>query len=753
MEKNTLLPLITATKLLLLLHLLLPAVTSLSRPLNNPNVIHDDCSDKCGNVTVPYPFGIGRDPKCAFSDAFLLNCTSPAAARPEVLVFRNITVTKISVEEGTLSGLIRGAYSCYNKSGPMRPYRYSNQSITLGDGPFRFSNVHNKFTVFGCDTIALIMSGDSGIFIGGCISFCDGVSAAEASRRISAASNSSVCPGNGCCQSSIPRGLKTLDFKVESSTNHSHILDSNPCDFAFLADDRDFDFGRVNLSEYPNWNPSNASTAIEWVVEEKHCKEARSNSSSYACREKSDCVYSGNGNGYRCLCSAGYRGNPYLGCQDINECEEPEKYPCHGRCKNTEGNYTCSCPIGKHGDGKVACQVSCVTTIVAVTGSIILLFTTVLLTFIMYRRRKQEKNFLLNGGMLLKHQRVRIFRELELSKATNSYDATRLLGQGGFGHVYKGILPDNTLIAIKKPKNSLVDKSQTINQEFQHEIAIVSQVNHINVVKVVGLCLETKLPLLVYEFIPNGTLSDHIHRQRSNLMSTWTNRLRIATEIAQALDYLHSLANPPIIHGDIKSTNILLDEVFRAKVADFGASVLIYPDQATAMVSKIQGTLGYLDPEYLVTGDLTPMSDVYSFGVVMVELLTGRKPHSVFSSRTEENGNLIMCFLNSVGDRNLGSIVNLEVIRGWEMEEIEAFAEVARRCLNSSGIERPAMKEVAEELGQLMRKLNEHDRTGDNDGEEGTGGESFSSISGCTEFWTGRTERPAEETQSIVAVE
>ncbi|CAI0397422.1 unnamed protein product, partial [Linum tenue] len=278
-----------------------------------------------------------------------------------------------------------------------------------------------------------------------------------------------------------------------------------------------------------------------------------------------------------------------------------------------------------------------------VTGGVILLVTIGLLAFIIYRRRKREKNFLLNGGMLLKHQRVRIFR------------------------------------------------------------------------------------------------------------STWKNRLRIATEIAQALDYLHSLANPPIIHGDIKSTNILLDEGFRAK--------------ATAMFDKIQGTLGYLDPEYLVTGNLTPMSDVYSFGVVMVELLTGRKPYSGSSTRTEEKVNLVQYFLSSVGDMNLGRIVNFVVAREGEMEEIEAFAEVARRCLSSSGIKRPVMKEVAEELGRLLRRLDknswESDRKGDNGGEEmecllrKNGGESCSmSFGGGSEFWSVRTEEPpATETHSIVAME
>ncbi|CAI0397418.1 unnamed protein product [Linum tenue] len=746
-----------------ILLLLLSGVTSLSTTY--PNAIHGDCSDKCGNITVPYPFGIG-DPKCAFSDAFLLNCTSTVttAAPPHELLFGNIPVTNISLEEGTLSSIMYAAYSCYDENGLMED-NYFNQSISLGEGPFRFSDAHNKLTVFGCDAMA-IMTDAPGNFGSACISFCNGVSAANVSRRISAAASSSVCSGIGCCQSLIPQGLKTLDFTVERPrSNQSDIWESNPCVFAFLGDDRFFDFGGLDLAEFPDRNPSNLSTAIEWVVEEKHCEEARLNApSSYACREDSDCVYSENGNGYRCLCKPGFRGNPYLGCQDINECEEPENYPCHGRCKNTKGNYTCSCPVGMRGDGKVACQVSSVTAIVAVTGGVILLVTIGLLAFIIYRRRKREKNFLLNGGMLLKHQRVRIFREFELSKATKNFDATHFLGEGGFGRVYKGILPDNTVVAIKKPKGS-IDKAQTINQEFEHEITIVSQVNHIHVVKVVGLCLETKLPLLVYEFIPNGTLFDHVHRKRSDLMSTWKNRLRIATEIAQALDYLHSLANPPIIHGDIKSTNILLDEGFRAKVADFGASVLIYPDQATAMFDKIQGTLGYLDPEYLVTGNLTPMSDVYSFGVVMVELLTGRKPYSGSSTRTEEKVNLVQYFLSSVGDMNLGRIVNFVVAREGEMEEIEAFAEVARRCLSSSGIKRPVMKEVAEELGRLLRRLDknswESDRKGDNGGEEmecllrKNGGESCSmSFGGGSEFWSVRTEEPpATETHSIVAME
>ncbi|CAN1251697.1 Wall-associated receptor kinase 2 [Linum perenne] len=643
--------------LLLLLHLQL-------RFISSADVISDECSDRCGNITVPYPFGIGN-PKCAISSSFLFNCNSSQ------LVFgRNIAVQNISIEEGTFSGVMLAAYRCYNETGSMDRYRF-NPAIRLGTGPFRFSNVYNKLTAFGCDTLAF-MTDSRGTF--------GNVSAAVN------ATSAAICAGIGCCQSSIPLGLKTLNFTVSSSKNHRGIVKWNPCDYAFLADVRVFGIGGVRLSEFPDRNPTRSSTAIEWVVEEKRCDVAKSNTTSYACRANSDCVYSENGNGYRCLCKPGFRGNPYLGCQDIDECAEPEKYPCHGKCKNTVGDYTCNCPVGMRGDGKVACQGFRVTAIVA------------------------GKN---NGGMLLQHQRVRIFKESELSKATNNYDSDHFLGEGGFGHVYKGILSDdnNTPVAIKKPKGSM-DKAQSINQEFQHEIAVVSQVNHINVVKVVGLCLETKLPILVYEFIANGTLFDHIHKQRSRVMSTWPQRLRIATEIAQALDYLHSLANPPIIHGDIKSTNILLDSEFRAKVSDFGASVLISPDQ---------------------------------------------KPYSGSSVRTEEKINLIQYFLNSDLDKITGF---WGVVEDGEMEEMEAFAEVARRCLNFSGLKRPAMKEVAEELGRL-RKLKSFGYDGTEEMEcllgKSNGFASSLSFGYSEEIWVGEGEEhppPAtSQTHSVVALD
>ncbi|GKV05077.1 hypothetical protein SLEP1_g17120 [Rubroshorea leprosula] len=209
------------------------------------------------------------------------------------------------------------------------------------------------------------------------------------------------------------------------------------------------------------------------------------------------------------------------------------------------------------------------------------------------------------------------------------------LGEGGFGSVYKGVSGDSILVAVKKAKD--VDKAR-MNQEFQHEISVVSQVNHKNVVK-----------LLV-------------------------------------------------------DTSDLLDDHYTAKVSDFGASALISPNQ-TGIGSKIQGTFGYLDPEYLMTGNLTARSDVYSFGVVLVELLTGEQPTS--HSRDGERRNIIQYFISSVEDNWIIQVPNFEPADDGEMVEVEAVAKLVKRCVNGSSLKRPTMKVVVEELSRL-KKLNDN---------------------------------------------
>ncbi|XP_039163182.1 wall-associated receptor kinase-like 10 [Eucalyptus grandis] len=318
-----------------------------------------------------------------------------------------------------------------------------------------------------------------------------------------------------------------------------------------------------------------------------------------------------------------------------------------------------------------------------------------------WQRRSKEKNFRRNGGELLKHHRVRIFTEVELAKATNNYDTSNKLGEGGFGSVYMGRIAGDTVFAVKKPKD--VHKS-LIKGDFQHELEIVMQINHKNVVKLHGICLETRIPLLVYEYISNGTLFQHIHQNASTIMNSWKKRLGIATEVALALEYMHSCAEPPIIHGDIKSVNILLDQNYSVKVSDFGTSVLISPERSHVLANEIQGTLGYIDPEYLTTGLITIKSDVYSFGVVLVELLTGKKPTS-FITKSGESINIIHYFISSMKDKTLSDVINFEDASEDEIERIEMVAEIAVKCLDQNSARRPAMREVAEQLARINREL------------------------------------------------
>ncbi|XXG54246.1 hypothetical protein AAC387_Pa03g2183 [Persea americana] len=323
-------------------------------------------------------------------------------------------------------------------------------------------------------------------------------------------------------------------------------------------------------------------------------------------------------------------------------------------------------------------------------------------TFITGERiKRKEKFFIQNGGFLLQQKisscrtgSFKIFTAKELERATENYSVSRILGQGGLSVVYKGTLPDNSTVAIKKSK--IVDACQI--EQFINEIDILSQINHRNVVKLLGCCLEYQVPLLVYKFISNGTLYTHIHGTSRIQSISLQNRLRIATETAEALAYLHSGVSIQIFHGDVKSTNILLGDNLTAKVSDFGASRLVPIDQ-TQINTSVRGTLGYLDPEYFQTGQLTAKSDVYSFGVVLVELLTAEKP--ICLSRSQKDRSLAMHFISAMEENRLFQVLEDQVRNEGHETQLIAIAQLAKRCLKVKGEERPTMKEVALELQGL----------------------------------------------------
>ncbi|KAM0028291.1 putative protein kinase RLK-Pelle-WAK family [Helianthus debilis subsp. tardiflorus] len=257
------------------------------------------------------------------------------------------------------------------------------------------------------------------------------------------------------------------------------------------------------------------------------------------------------------------------------------------------------------------------------------------------------------------------------------------------------ILRSELLVGVSK----VLDKTQS--EQFINEVLILTQVIHRNVVKLLGCCLEEEVPILVYEFISNNTLSYHIHdRSGGRSWLSWDNRLRVAIEAAGALGYLHSQATTPIVHRDVKSTNILLDENYTTKISDFGASRLI-PLDHNEVTTLVQGTLGYLDPEYFHTSQLTDKSDVYSFGVVLAELITGQQP--LCTSRTNDDRNLATYFVKAMKENRLFEIVEPRVLREGSLEQLQVVGDLVKRCLNLLGSDRPTMKEVAMELESLKK--------------------------------------------------
>ncbi|RCV40638.1 hypothetical protein SETIT_9G071200v2 [Setaria italica] len=208
----------------------------------------------------------------------------------------------------------------------------------------------------------------------------------------------------------------------------------------------------------------------------------------------------------------------------------------------------------------------------------------------------------------------------QLAAATGNFSPANLLGQGGFGYVHKGVLPGGRAVAVKQLKSG----SGQGEREFQAEVDIISRVHHRHLVSLVGYCIAGARRVLVYEFVPNKTLEFHLHGKGQPVME-WPTRLRIALGSAKGLAYLHEDCHPRIIHRDIKSANILLDNNFEAKVADFGLAKLT-SDNNTHVSTRVMGTFGYLAPEYASSGKLTEKSDVFSYGVMLLELLTGRRP-------------------------------------------------------------------------------------------------------------------------------
>uniref|UniRef100_A0A0D3FUP9 Protein kinase domain-containing protein n=1 Tax=Oryza barthii TaxID=65489 RepID=A0A0D3FUP9_9ORYZ len=648
------------------------------------------CQRKCGQIDIPYPFGIGGQPGCAMT-GFELSCNDTGNGVPTLLL-RNMEVLDISLPLGQAQMKMDMSYDCHNTT------RNDIDCVDMVDlnlkgSPFTFSDTANKFIVFGCRMLAYLGPGEqndvgSNLTIG-CAATC-GIGDDLVSI------NSAGCSGIGCCQTNIPKGIQYYKVWFDGRFNTTDIYNWTRCAYAALVETSSFNFSTVynSLSRFNDNLGSQPPFVVDWAIGNSTYEQAKINPDSYMCiSSNSVCLNSRNGPGYICNCQNGFEGNPYLN----------DSFGCQGK---TKGVYMrCKLILMNARILESTFAMGNVSINRAVSLSVVLLIRKQRSDI---QKQQRKKYFRKNQGLLLQQlissderasDNTKIFSLEELKQATNNFDPTRVLGSGGHGMVYKGILSDQHVVAIKKPN---IIREEEISQ-FINEVAILSQINHRHIVKLFGCCLETEVPLLVYDFVPNGSLNQIIHGATSNRESSlsWDDCLRIATEAAGALYYLHSAASVSVLHRDVKSSNILLDANYTAKVADFGASRLI-PNDQTHVFTNIQGTFEYLDPEYYHTGHLNEKSDVYSFGVVLLELLLRRQP--IFECESGTKKNLSIYFLYEIKGRPITEIVAPEVLEEATEDEINTVTSIAQACLRLRGEERPTMKQVEMSLQSVRNK-------------------------------------------------
>lgn len=283
-----------------------------------------------------------------------------------------------------------------------------------------------------------------------------------------------------------------------------------------------------------------------------------------------------------------------------------------------------------------------------------------------------------------------------LHAATNSFSSYNLLGEGGFGSVYRAQFHDDFCVAVKM----LHENRKQADDEFQSEVELMSKIRHPNLVSLLGFCVHGKTRLLVYELMQNGSLEEHLHGPSHGSALTWHLRMKIALDTARGLEHLHDHCSSPIIHSDFKSANILLDATFKAKLSDFGLAVRAGRRMSSTDV-ELLGTLGYLAPEYLFDGKLTEKSDVYAFGVVLLELITGRKP--VDKSMPAGCQSLVTWAKPQLTDRSkIPTIVDPMIKETMHLKHLYQVAAVAVLCVQTEPDYRPLIADVANSLTPLV---------------------------------------------------
>ncbi|CAL5001351.1 unnamed protein product [Urochloa decumbens] len=655
------------------------------------NIALPGCESKCGDVDIPYPFGTTAG---CYRPGFKVTCHRTAgkddhAHPPKLLLGRESDgqhqVLEISVQNATVR--VSSTVWFFNV-GDDRPTRLA--AAPAGAGPLVLSAARNRLVHIGCGFRAASWS------LGTSPPSPQGGGGAEAPpRRAHSTCSSSCstehlerqrtsrkrcdglgwCDGIGCCDTPVPATSFGVRLEWNNGTGGSgggspwiaSVASVMAVEQEWWSRKDNLFTLKMSLLALGRASGVVVPALLDWAFDNSSatCAEAAARPGFGCASKHSECVNStGSAFGYVCRCRHGYQGNPYVkdGCRSPRSFHPP-----------AWAIFVMGLGIG--------------------IFLLLLVLATIFATKSLKRhkaKKMKEHFFKQNRGLLLQQlvdkdiaERM-IFSLEELEKATNKFDKARILGGGGHGMVYKGIISDQHVVAIKKSK--LVIQREI--DDFINEVAILSQINHRNVVKLFGCCLETEVPLLVYEFIANGTLYDHLHVD-GPLSLPWRDRLRIAFEVASSLAYLHSAASTSIVHRDIKTSNILLDDRLVAKMSDFGASRGISIDKS-GLVTAIQGTYGYLDPEYYYTRRLTEKSDVYSFGVVLLELLTRKKPTI---DMAPDGISLVAHFIHLLSEDRLGEILDVQVIEEGG-NEANQVAAMAAQCLQMKGDDRPTMRHL-----------------------------------------------------------
>ncbi|KAH6776494.1 Protein kinase superfamily protein [Perilla frutescens var. hirtella] len=437
-------------------------------------------------------------------------------------------------------------------------------------------------------------------------------------------------------------------------------------------------FSAISMETYPNSSSVSLDVRIVrvgwWLPGDCRCSR-----NANCVRVSATPIHGGLPQGYRCACVEGFNGDGFLdgvGCRKESVACNPSNY-LSGKCGGTT-------------------RVGVLVGGVAAGASIMVSLG---LVFCFFRKRSKLRSRSRRSRKLFETTGITIpmYHYKEMEKATDFFSEKRRLGNGAYGTVYSGKLNNDDWVAIKRIRHT---DAESIEQVI-NEIKLLSSVSHPNLVRLLGCSIEDEEQILVYEFMANGTLSQHLQREKGNGPLPWAVRLTIASETAQAISYLHNAMHPPIYHRDIKSSNILLDHDYKSKVADFGLSRLGMVESSHISTAP-QGTPGYLDPQYHQHFHLSDKSDVYSFGVVLIEIITALRV--VDFGRPQNEVNLAALAVDRIGRGCLDKIIDpfLEPsLDAWAYSSLHKVAELAFRCLAFHRDMRPSMMEVAIELEQI----------------------------------------------------